>query len=69
MLAIDLRFAGSGTQVHGVAGHEIFDVLALEHLDELTFGFFKGQVSSHAHGRCGLVVLQCIVKTDVVAVG
>ena len=37
VLAIDLRLAGGGAQIHGVTSHEIFDVLALEHLNELEY--------------------------------
>ena len=51
VLAIDLRLARRGRQVHLVAAHQVLDVLALEHLDELTLRLFERQVGADAERR------------------
>src|SRR3977135_1665442 len=51
VLAIDLRFARGRRQVHLVPAHQILDVLALEHLDELALGFLERQIGPDAEAR------------------
>src|SRR6185436_1025507 len=53
VLAIDLRLAGGGRQVHLVPPHQVLDVLALEHLDQLTLGFLERQVCADTEARRG----------------